>query len=84
MDADLELTIHHDGRCWRGRNSELELRAPELADLDRELLQALRASGRFRPGQRITVHMGFDRDGLPRWLHQYATHYFNRTVTLWV
>lgn len=84
MDLHLELAIHHDGRCWQARSPELEVRAPELSDLDGELLRALRASGQFRPGQRVTVHMGFDRVALPRWLHQYAAHYFNRTVTLWL
>jgi len=84
LPADLELTLRHDGRYWQARGADRVLRAAELAELDRELLQLLRSSGRYRAGQRVTVHMGFDRDTLPRWLHQYAAHYFNRTVTLWI
>lgn len=84
MPADLELTIDHDGHCWQARGENLGVRAPRLGELDRELLHAMRVSGRFRPGQRVTVHMAFDRDALPRWLRQYAAHYFNRTITLQV
>lgn len=82
MKVDLETVLRHDGRVWIVDAEGLSASAGTLPELDRSLAAALRRAGRFRPGTRITVFMGFDHETLPRWLWQYAAHYFNRYVNL--
>lgn len=82
MKADLEAIIRHDGRVWTVDAAGLSVSGLTLPELDRTLAAALRRAGRFAPGARVRVFMGFDHESLPRWLWQYASHYFNRSVDL--
>lgn len=82
MQADLDATLNHDGRQWVVRAESLSAAGPTLPELDRAFSQALRECGRFPPGTRVSVFMGFDNETLPDWIRQYASHYFNRYVEL--
>lgn len=83
MKADLSLIISHDGGRWRARGDGVQAEGRTLAELDAHLRAGLRGGGaKRRPGQRVTVFMGFDFDTLPAWLRQYSAHYFNRTVVI--
>lgn len=78
----MELILTHDGHEWRADGGGWRLHATTLAGLDQQLARRLEECGEFRQWERIRVAMRFDMDGLPRWLHQYSHHYFNRVVTL--
>lgn len=82
MKADIELSLAHDGRQWVVHNETLVARGDKFETLDANLKSVLLKSGRFAPGVRVTVFMGFDFDTIPTWLRQYHTHYFNRFVTV--
>ncbi|HHC72325.1 MAG TPA: hypothetical protein ENK54_05445 [Thiotrichales bacterium] len=82
MNADVEFTLVHDGRQWVCRNDAITVNGESLAELDEELGRALRESGEYPPGSRLTVFMGFDFDTIPTWLRQYHDHYFNRLVSI--
>ena len=82
MKTDLELSLVHDGRQWVVSNDNLVAKGEEFEALDADLKRVLLESSTFLPGERVTVHMGFDFDTIPTWLRQYHTHYFNRIVTV--
>lgn len=82
MKADVEISLVHDGAQWIGRHRSFVARGETLSDLDDDLRRALRDGGRFPHGSTVTVFMGFDYDTIPTWIRQYASHYFNRYVTL--
>jgi hypothetical protein len=81
MKADLELVLRHDGERWIARDDSLEATGRTLAELDDSLAGALRERDEFA-GSRITVFMCFDFATIPTWIRQYASHYFNRYVSL--
>jgi len=82
MKADMEFSLVHDGRQWVVHNDTLVARGDKFETLDADLKRALLETGKFPPGARVMVFMGFDFDTIPTWLRQYHTHYFNRFVTL--
>ncbi len=77
-----EVVLSFDGVDWVVRDGELTARGATLEALDDQLAAALRDSGRFGPGEQVSVFMGFDYGCMPTWLRQYAAHYFNRWVSL--
>jgi len=85
VQADLELILVHDGERWIAREGAHEAALVSagrtLPELDRNLAAELRRRGHFA-GACVTVFMGFDFATIPTWLRQYASHYFNRYVTL--
>ncbi len=82
MKADMEMSIVHDGRQWIARNASFAAGGRDLPELDANLATVLRQSGQFVTGAQVTVFMGFDFDTIPTWLRQYASHYFNRYISL--
>lgn len=80
--ARLEVALTYEGSEWVARGQDLTVRGGTLAALDERLAAALRDSGRFPAGERVTVFMGFDFDCIPTWFRQYAAHYFNRWVEM--
>ncbi|MFQ5937410.1 MAG: DUF5395 family protein, partial [Acidiferrobacterales bacterium] len=60
----------------------LVARGQTLPDLDEDLRRVLCDWGKFPKGSTVTVFMGFDYDTIPTWIRQYASHYFNRYVTI--
>ena len=82
MRVDVVLKLIHDGDEWIVSNESLNVRGNSFEALDTNLLQALRNSGEFARGTKLTVFMGYDFDTFPTWLRQYHTHYFNRLLKL--
>ena len=82
MRADVEFKLIHNGKEWIVRNDSLEVSGETFEALDTNLIGALRASGDFVRGSRVSVFMGYDFDTFPTWLRQYHTHYFNRLVDI--
>jgi len=82
MKADMEMSVVHDGRQWIARNTSFAAGGQDFPELDANLANVLRQSGQFANGAQVTVFMGFDFDTIPTWLRQYASHYFNRYVSL--
>jgi len=82
MRVDVVLKLVHDGDEWIVSNDSLHVRGNTFEALDTNLLDALRSSGQFSQGSKLTVFMGYDFDTFPTWLRQYHTHYFNRLLKL--
>lgn len=82
MRADIELSLVHDGARWIARGDGLSACGENIKELDAGIKRALRESGSYPRGSRLTVFMGFDFDTIPTWLRQYHTHYFNRYITV--
>lgn len=82
MRADIELKLVHDGKEWIVSNDSYFASGKTFEALDTNLIIALRDSGKFNTGSKITVFMGYDFETFPTWLRQYHTHYFNRLVDI--
>jgi hypothetical protein len=82
MRVDVVLKLIHDGDEWIVSNDSLRVSGNTFEALDTNLLEALRNSGQFSHGRKLTVFMGYDFDTFPTWLRQYHTHYFNRLLKL--
>lgn len=80
MRADVELKLVHDGSEWIVSNDSLHVSGDTFEALDTNLIVALRDTGDFEKGSRVTVFMGYDFETFPTWLRQYHTHYFNRLL----
>ena len=78
----IELTITHNGKHWIAGNDELSVQAATLVELDVELKRLLQERGYLKKGETVEVFMACDRSIIPRWMHQYGHHYFNRIVEL--
>ncbi|WP_455206737.1 DUF5395 family protein [Kaarinaea lacus] len=76
------LKLIHDGDEWIVSNESLKVCGESFEALDTNLIHALRDSGEFAQGTKLTVFMGYDFDTFPTWLRQYHTHYFNRLLKL--
>jgi hypothetical protein len=82
MQADVELKLVHDGSDWIVTNESYQISGNTFEALDTKLINALRDSGEFSEGSKVTVFMGYDFDTFPTWLRQYHNHYFNRLLSV--
>ena len=82
MRAQLELTLFHDGLRWFTDDMSGQLSGKDLHHLEDEIGNAIRTDPRFTNNESIDVKLLFDMNNLPRWLHQYQSHYFNYTFTV--
>jgi len=82
MRADVELKLVHDGKEWIVTNDSYRASGTTFEALDTNLIVALRDSGDYKTGSKLTVFMGYDYDTFPTWLRQYHTHYFNRLLNI--
>jgi hypothetical protein len=78
----IEFTVSHDGEHWIAKKGELRAEARSLAHLDQEVKRLLKEEGALRSGGTLEVLMAFDTASIPRWLHQYHQHYFNRILRI--
>jgi hypothetical protein len=81
MKADAEFALIHDGRQWSAGNNDLSVSGNTLGELENNLQTALRDSGMFQKGKKITVFIGYDPKAIPAWIRPYQSHYFNRRLT---
>lgn len=77
-----EFILSHDGKNWIAGNDVLSAEAPTLEELDAELKKLMKQKGYLEKGKKLDLFMAFDNSTIPRWMRQYAHHYFNRLVRL--
>ncbi len=78
-ETDEEFVVSHEADAWIARRSDVRLRAANARELDRAIIQHVR--GTTPPDALpVAVALRFDNTSLPRWMHQYAAHYFNRKL----
>lgn len=82
MKVDVETFIVHDGEKWIAKNDTLSASGHSLNELDDDMKRSLQQCGKFEKGSKVKVFMGFDYSTIPTWIRQYASHYFNRCVTI--
>jgi len=82
MKTDIDMNLVHDGHKWIARHPIVNASGQDFSALDANLVHALQSTGQFSAGTSVNVFMGFDIDTIPTWLRQYASHYFNRYVSL--
>lgn len=78
----LDFRLTHDGLHWKADRGDMEARGETLRALDRALAAELKKGDLARGQDKIQVRMTFDSSTIPEWIRQYASHYFNRIVTL--
>jgi len=69
-----ELVLSFERDRWRARGHGVDVAHRELRDLE-ALIEARLASE-----APVDVLLKFDMAALPRWLHQYQSHYCNYTL----
>tara|TARA_B100000427_G_C15481350_1_gene583144 strand:+ start:180 stop:455 length:276 start_codon:yes stop_codon:yes gene_type:complete len=79
---EIELMVSHDGKQWFAKNNSVEFKATELFELEGKIEQAFRQSLKKNEQSQLKVFLRFDFNNFPKWLHQYHSHYFNRTLIL--
>jgi hypothetical protein len=73
----LDFVLGYEDAAWTCRHEEEVIKKSELDDLDEILLQFIKKK---YPAGLYQVNMHFDMQNIPRWLHQYMPHYFNRKL----
>ncbi len=76
----MDMIVGHDGNEWVATGEGVEARGRGWEELDTALRRRLVEQGVLSENNPVRVCMRFDMDGLPRRLHQYGSHYFNRIV----
>jgi hypothetical protein len=76
----IEFIVSHDGEHWIAEKGNLRAEARTLAHLDQEVKRLLKEEGALQDGETLEILMAFDTGSIPRWLHQYQQHYFNRIL----
>ena len=75
-----ELQITHIKKYWHAENNFLKLKAKELYDLEYKIETRLPNLFTNKKIKEIKVKMLYNFSTFPKWLHQYHSHYFNRTL----
>ncbi len=78
-DLQIDFTLAFDGLQWVCKHEGWEVTAGKLDELDDKLVS--RIGEQFGTG-RYHIDMHFDMRDIPRWLHQYMPHYFNRKLVI--
>lgn len=78
-EVDEAFVVRHEAGEWIARRSDVRLRATSGRELDRAIIRHVRDT---TPPDAlpVAVALRFDNTSLPRWMHQYAAHYFNRKL----
>jgi len=74
MNLQLECILGFENNRWVLRCDDFEITAAEWEDLKASLRQIVE---KRYPGRQVEVAYYFDMQHIPRWFHQYQTHYFN-------
>jgi hypothetical protein len=70
----LSLVLAFESDCWHARGDGIDVVHRDLRGLETLLEQ------RFAAATPVDVRLEFDMAALPRWLHQYQSHYLNYTL----
>ena len=69
-----ELVLSFEGDRWRARGDGVDLAHRHLRGLETLI------GARLASEAPLDVRLSFDMAALPRWLHQYQSHYCNYTL----
>jgi hypothetical protein len=69
----LELTLTYRRDRWHATGEGVDVAHSDLTELD----MLIAAAARRAPPRHVHVHVRFDTSGLPAWMRQYQSHYFN-------
>lgn len=72
-----QWTFWHDGRHWIAANALVSFYAPELEDLDKQIIGWCRQNRISNP-----VHLYYDNSRIPAWMRPYMNHYMNRKLKI--
>lgn len=75
----LEALIGFSGELWTARLDGHRFEAPEWNLLQEQLIRHCREN---YPGEALRLRLRFDMRQIPRWFHQYQTHYFNEIIEI--
>lgn len=70
----LDVLLSFEGDRWRARGRGVDVEHPELRGLETAI------AARLAEEAPLDVRLSFDMAALPRWLHQYHSHYCNYTL----
>ena len=74
------FTLRYAGGRWLAACEAFTVAAAGLGELDRLVERELGRRGLLAAEGPTRVRMSFDRRGLPEWIRQYSSHYFDRVV----
>lgn len=83
MHAVLELVISHNGRDWVADGLTKPFHGKDLRLLEEQISKAIKTNHQFDNDNAVLVTLRFDMDCIPKWLHQYQSHYFNYSFTVY-
>ena len=75
-----ELQITHVKKYWYAENNFIKLKAKKLSDLEYKIETNLPNLFTNKKTKEIKVRMLYNFSTFPKWLRQYHSHYFNRTL----
>ncbi len=82
MHNKLELSLSHNGEFWFANGFNTQLYGKDLETIEDQISAAIQNDPRFYNNESVKVQLRFDMDVIPKWLHQYHSHYFNYTFTV--
>jgi len=82
MFRQLELSLSHNGYDWVADGLTTPFHEKDLLLLEEQISKAIKTDRQFADQESIQVTFRFDMDAIPRWLHQYQSHYFNYSFTV--
>ena len=77
ISGGLDFVLQYEDAEWICRHGTQVIKSSELDDLDESLFHFIKKK---YPAGRYQVNIQFDMSSIPRWLHQYMPHYFNRKL----
>ncbi|MEC9205854.1 MAG: DUF5395 family protein [Pseudomonadota bacterium] len=79
-EQEIELQLSHNGEYWLAKSPFLNLQASTLSELENKIKKFCTSLIHKREKTSLKVHMRYNFDDFPKWLHQYHSHYFNRIL----
>lgn len=82
MYKEFQLSLYHDGNSWITDSLNNRLYEEDLNILEEKIIEAIKNEIQISNQDSVKVTLLFDMDCIPRWLHQYQSHYFNYSFTV--
>jgi len=73
-----EVVLRYEGDKWIALYRDRAWRSSDRHVLEKQVVEYFKHLS--NPPRRI--HMRFDMQSIPRWFHQYQTHYFNQILEI--
>ena len=75
---NIELFLTYNGECWFTGGLDNRFYGKDLETIEDQISVAIHSDPQF-DDKLVNVQLHFDMDIIPKWLHQYQSHYFNYT-----